>query len=75
MRHAGAMVAMIMWAGLTWADDWPGYRGPHRNDVSAEKGLLKEWPVGGHPRWYRMAGSTFAIRSCCFATMFRENDG
>src|SRR5439155_20368486 len=29
------------------AADWPQYRGPERNDVSAEKGLLKQWPAEG----------------------------
>jgi outer membrane protein assembly factor BamB len=29
------------------ADDWPQYRGPGRDDVSAEKGLLPRWPEGG----------------------------
>src|SRR3984957_12325694 len=29
------------------ADDWPQYRGPYRDGVSREKGLLKAWPDGG----------------------------
>jgi outer membrane protein assembly factor BamB len=29
------------------AADWPQYRGPNRDDVSPETGLLKEWPKGG----------------------------
>src|SRR4051812_15817168 len=29
------------------AADWPGYRGPNRDGVSAETGLLKTWPAGG----------------------------
>ena len=29
------------------ADDWPQWRGPHRNAVSSEKNLLKEWPEKG----------------------------
>jgi outer membrane protein assembly factor BamB len=29
------------------ADDWPGWQGPKRNNVSAETGLLKSWPKGG----------------------------
>jgi len=29
------------------AADWPQYRGPQRNDVSSETGLLAEWPAGG----------------------------
>jgi len=29
------------------AADWPGWRGPGRNAVSSETGLLKEWPKQG----------------------------
>ena len=29
------------------ADDYPQWRGPERNGLSKEKGLLQEWPVGG----------------------------
>ena len=29
------------------ADDWPQWRGPRRDAVSAEKGLLQSWPAGG----------------------------
>ena len=27
--------------------DWPQWRGPDRSEVSAETGLLKQWPAGG----------------------------
>lgn len=27
--------------------DWPQWRGPQRNGISTETGLLKEWPKGG----------------------------
>lgn len=27
--------------------DWPQWRGPHRDAVSPQQGLLKEWPAGG----------------------------
>ncbi len=30
--------------------DWPQWRGPDRNGVSKETGLLKSWPVGGPPK-------------------------
>lgn len=33
--------------GLGRADDWPQWRGPQRDGISKEKGLLKEWPAGG----------------------------
>ena len=29
------------------AADWPQWRGPRRNGISQEKGLLKEWPKDG----------------------------
>jgi outer membrane protein assembly factor BamB len=29
------------------ANDWPQWRGPNRDGVNPEKGLLKEWPAGG----------------------------
>src|SRR6266550_5628944 len=36
------------------ANDWPQWRGPERNGISQETGLLKEWPKDG-PRllWHR----------------------
>jgi outer membrane protein assembly factor BamB len=34
------------------AGDWPQWRGPERNGISQEKGLLKEWPKEGpHLNW------------------------
>src|SRR5262249_27255241 len=27
--------------------DWPQFRGSNRDGISAEKGLLKEWPANG----------------------------
>src|SRR5947208_7121904 len=29
------------------AADWPQWRGPQRNGISPETGLLKEWPAAG----------------------------
>src|SRR5690349_4405054 len=39
------LVALMVVAGR--AEDWPQWRGPNRNGVSKETGLLKEWPEGG----------------------------
>ncbi len=34
------------------AGDWPQWRGPDRNGISKEKGLLQEWPKEGpHLNW------------------------
>src|SRR5215212_6378863 len=29
--------------------DWPQWQGPTRDNISPEKGLLKQWPQGGPP--------------------------
>ena len=31
----------------TFTSDWPQWRGPERNGISRETGLLKEWPAAG----------------------------
>jgi outer membrane protein assembly factor BamB len=47
-------------------DDWPQWRGPRRDGVSAERGLLKDWPAGGPPLAWHTNGagegySSFAV--------------
>jgi outer membrane protein assembly factor BamB len=39
------MLGMVLLAAGT--ADWPQWRGPRRDGISQEKGLLKEWPKGG----------------------------
>ena len=38
------------------ATDWPQWRGPNRDGISAEKGLLKSWPEGGPKLLWQKAG-------------------
>lgn len=51
MRHAFALVtAAALFTAIavsSMAADWPQWRGPHRNGISRETGLLKEWPKEG----------------------------
>jgi outer membrane protein assembly factor BamB len=47
--------------------DWPQWRGPNRDDISTEKGLLQDWPAGGPPLAWKATGlgegySTVAIQ-------------
>ncbi len=46
-----AAVALVPFVSspLIHAADWPQWRGPNREGVSAETGLLKEWPEDGPP--------------------------
>ena len=41
------VLSLILAWGELRADDWPQWRGPQRNGISQEKGLLKEWPETG----------------------------
>jgi outer membrane protein assembly factor BamB len=36
------------------AADWPQFRGPHRDGVAREGGLLKAWPAGGPRRLWKV---------------------
>jgi outer membrane protein assembly factor BamB len=36
--------------------DWPQWRGPHRDGISPETGLLREWPDDGPPLLWRAEG-------------------
>jgi outer membrane protein assembly factor BamB len=38
-------------------DDWPQWRGPKRDGVSVERGLLKTWPQGGPPLAWKAQGA------------------
>jgi outer membrane protein assembly factor BamB len=38
------------------AADWPQFRGPHRDGLSPEKGLLHEWPKDGPPLVFKATG-------------------
>lgn len=44
----GLMWGLVVTIPL-FAADWPQYRGPARNDVSPETGLLQAWPKEGPP--------------------------
>jgi outer membrane protein assembly factor BamB len=43
-------LGLIVFALPALAEDWPQWRGPNRDDVSREKGLLQEWPKEGPKR-------------------------
>lgn len=56
-------LVILMMGGLVWCagiqsaqaqtetkHDWPQWRGPNRDDVSKETGLLQEWPESGPDR-------------------------
>jgi outer membrane protein assembly factor BamB len=50
------VIACLLSAAAAGAEDWPQWRGPSRNGISAEKGLLAEWPAGGPKLVWQVSG-------------------
>src|SRR5688500_1114329 len=52
------VLAFIVMPSVSFADDWPQFRGPGRTGVSVEKGWLAAWPEGAEPRvaWRAQVG-------------------
>ncbi len=46
---------------------WPGWRGPNRDNVSTETGLLRKWPEGGPPLLWETQGIGQGISSIAVA--------
>jgi len=53
---AAGLVPTLLAAGSAAAGDWPQWRGPNRDGLCPETGLLKEWPPGGPPLLWKAAG-------------------
>ena len=50
MMRAVLLAATFLTAATLTAADWPGFRGPNRDGICTETGLLKKWPEGGPPK-------------------------
>jgi outer membrane protein assembly factor BamB len=74
MKHRliiSLFVLLLTWHSAT-ALDWPQWRGPDRNDVSKETGLLKQWPEAGPKQvWlFKEAGAGYAGPSIVGGKLF-----
>ena len=49
-----ALLALASITGLAAAADWPWFRGPRLDGISAETGLLEAWPEGGPKELWRV---------------------
>jgi outer membrane protein assembly factor BamB len=61
------------------AANWPQWRGPNRDGISKETGLLKQWPAEGPPLAWKATGagrgySSFAIANGKLYTMGLRGD-
>jgi outer membrane protein assembly factor BamB len=59
--RAPLTLGLCLLAGAALAGDWPQFRGPNRDGISRETGLLKSWPAGG-PKvlWKASSGDGFS---------------
>jgi outer membrane protein assembly factor BamB len=57
-RPLAAVALLALPPGLFAAppNDWPGWRGPNRDALSPDKGLLAEWKPSGPPLAWKAAG-------------------
>src|SRR5437899_10729980 len=69
-KHALTLICVWVFFSVACAsaDDWPQWRGPNRDGICAETGLLKQWPLGGPRLLWRATGlgngySTLAVVS------------
>jgi outer membrane protein assembly factor BamB len=65
MRRLPLILTLIL-AFTAMAADWPQWRGPNRDGISSETGLLSSWPSGGPKIVWKTSGlgvgySSFAI--------------
>ena len=69
MRHTRSTVglatlAYAMLPGVSHASDWPNFRGPNHDGISAETGLVTTWNKPLTLLWNRDVGSAFASFAC-----------
>ena len=58
MAVFGLLVCLIGWCdcGTAKAADWPQWRGPNRDAICTETGLLKNWPESGPKLLWELTG-------------------
>ncbi|MBL8233153.1 MAG: PQQ-like beta-propeller repeat protein [Bryobacterales bacterium] len=57
MRVAAFFLALsLCQVSLCRADDWPQWRGPNRDGISKETGLMTSWPAGGPKQVWKATG-------------------
>ena len=53
-------LVLILFSSVVFAEDWPHFRGPTRNGVSAEKGWRSEWTGEAPVAWKAQVGLGFS---------------
>jgi outer membrane protein assembly factor BamB len=56
IKTINALFVLFLTATIAVGADWPQWRGPLRDDISTETGLLKQWPADGPPLAWKATG-------------------
>jgi outer membrane protein assembly factor BamB len=72
-------LALLVGTAAGRAADWPQFRGPNRDNVSADTGLLKTWPKDGPPLAWQAKGlgggySSLSVAGDCIYTIGNKGD-
>lgn len=77
-RALTAIALLLVMTAAVHGDDWPAFLGPQGSGISAETGLLAEWPAGGPPvLWKKQVGEGYAapaVRGDRLVFFHREGD-
>ena len=67
IQRVAILGLFLLAASQISADDWPQWRGPNRDNISSETGLLKQWPENGPPLEWQVEGIGDGIASVSIA--------
>ena len=78
MKRALSLLLLLAISPLLFAagGDWPHWRGPNRDAISTETGLLKQWPEGGPTLLWKAEklGKGYASVAVVGGTIFTAGD-
>ncbi|MFP6854928.1 MAG: PQQ-binding-like beta-propeller repeat protein, partial [Opitutales bacterium] len=77
MKYSLLLVLLFTYATSVFAGDWPQWRGPNRDGVSTETGILDEWPEDGPKlKWKtKGVGAGFSSVSVTGGRIYTMGDG
>ncbi|MBN1361450.1 MAG: PQQ-like beta-propeller repeat protein [Sedimentisphaerales bacterium] len=75
-RRVKTCLLLLAVPGVALAADWPQFRGPNRDGVSAETGLLQQWPADGPtPLWETTGlGTGYSSMAICEGKLYSMGD-
>ncbi len=72
-----SLLLLVLLSTHAVAADWPGWRGPRRDGLCSERGLLKQWPEEGPPLLWKKTGlgESYSTPSVVGNMLYTMGDG